>query len=167
MIPASRATAPVLKEPALAQRDEFRQVAGILGGTGVLHRKISSALDAHRAIIDGMPGNTLRHLIANVRILHEAEFLQKALGISVRTWQRRNDEPAKPLSQELGSRAWKFAQILNKSSEIFGSQSAAEQWLITPAIGLDQHRPIDLIATPAGVRLVEDLLERMDYGVYA
>ncbi|TIY10108.1 MAG: DUF2384 domain-containing protein, partial [Mesorhizobium sp.] len=40
-------------------------------------------------------------------------------------------------------------------------------WLERPAIGLDQRRPIDLLATPAGVELVEDYLERLEYGVYA
>ena len=36
-----------------------------------------------------------------------------------------------------------------------------------PAIGLDQRRPIDLLATPAGAKLVEDFLSRVEYGVYA
>jgi uncharacterized protein (DUF2384 family) len=31
---------------------------------------------------------------------------------------------------------------------------------------LNQRRPIDLIATPAGVEMVENFLERLDYGVY-
>ncbi|TIU87949.1 MAG: DUF2384 domain-containing protein, partial [Mesorhizobium sp.] len=31
----------------------------------------------------------------------------------------------------------------------------------------DQRRPIDLLATPAGVGLLEDYLERLEYGVYA
>jgi putative toxin-antitoxin system antitoxin component (TIGR02293 family) len=33
-------------------------------------------------------------------------------------------------------------------------------------MALDQRRPIDLLATPAGVQLVEDLLGRIQYGVY-
>ena len=47
-----------------------------------------------------------------------------------------------------------------------GSQQAAEQWLERPAVGLDQRRPIDLSSTPAGLALVEDFLERVEYGVY-
>jgi putative toxin-antitoxin system antitoxin component (TIGR02293 family) len=35
-----------------------------------------------------------------------------------------------------------------------------------PAIGLEQHRPIDLLTTPAGVEIVEDFLRRLEYGVY-
>jgi putative toxin-antitoxin system antitoxin component (TIGR02293 family) len=61
---------------------------------------------------------------------------------------------------------WKFAEILAKATDAFGSQEAAETWLETPAIGLDQRRPIDLLSTPAGVELVEDYLVRLGYGVY-
>jgi putative toxin-antitoxin system antitoxin component (TIGR02293 family) len=50
---------------------------------------------------------------------------------------------------------------------VFGSQEEAEQWLERPAIGLDRQRPIDLLATPAGIDLVEDHLNRIRYGVYA
>lgn len=87
--------------------------------------------------------------------------------MSLRTFQRRKDAPDKPLSQEQSGRTWKFAEILAKATEVFGSQEEAEQWLERPAIGLDQRRPIDLLATPAGVELVEQYLTRLAYGVYA
>lgn len=87
--------------------------------------------------------------------------------MSLRTYQRRKDAPAKPLSQEQSGRAWKFAEILTKATAVFGSQAEAERWLESPAIGLDQRRPLDLLSTPAGVELVEDHLARLEYGVYA
>ena len=60
------------------------------------------------------------------------------------------------MSFEQSGRAWKFADILAKATGVFGSQAEAEQWLDRPAIGLDQHRSIDLLTTPAGLELVED-----------
>jgi putative toxin-antitoxin system antitoxin component (TIGR02293 family) len=87
--------------------------------------------------------------------------------MSVRTFQRRKDMPAKLLSQEQSGRTWKFAEILAKATDVLGSQDEAEQWLERPAIGLDRRRPIDLLATPAGVELVEQHLTRLEYGVYA
>lgn len=86
--------------------------------------------------------------------------------MSLRTWQRRRRRN-KPLSQEQSGRAWKFAEILAKATDIFGSQAEAEQWLERPAVGLDQRRPIDLLGTPPGVELVEDHLDRLEYGIYA
>jgi hypothetical protein len=46
-----------------------------------------------------------------------------------------------------------------------GSLATAEQWLERPAIGLNQRCPIDLLATSAGVELVEDLIGRIAHGV--
>ena len=61
----------------------------------------------------------------------------------------------------------KLAEVLAKATSILGSKEEAEHWLERPAIGLNQHRPIDLLATPAGVELVEDFLVRLEHGVYA
>jgi putative toxin-antitoxin system antitoxin component (TIGR02293 family) len=82
--------------------------------------------------------------------------------MSQRTFQRQKIAPAKPLTPEQ-----RFAEILAKATTVFGSQDEAEQWLERPAIGLDQRRPLDLLATPAGVKLVDDHLERLEHGVYA
>ena len=71
------------------------------------------------------------------------------------------------MSQEQSGRTSKFAEILAKATSVFGSREEAEQWLERPAIGLDQRRPIDLLATPAGVSIVEEFLERLAYCVYA
>jgi putative toxin-antitoxin system antitoxin component (TIGR02293 family) len=61
----------------------------------------------------------------------------------------------------------KLAEILAKATAVLGSQQEAERWLEQPAIGLDQRRPIDLLATPAGAKIVEDFLTRAEFGVYA
>jgi putative toxin-antitoxin system antitoxin component (TIGR02293 family) len=63
-------------------------------------------------------------------------------------------------------RARKFPEILAKATRVLGSQEEAGRWLRRPAIGLDQQRPIDLLTTPAGVKLVEDYLGRLEYDVY-
>lgn len=57
-------------------------------------------------------------------------------------------------------------EILKRASEILGSQEAAQRWMSTPAMGLAQQRPIELLSTPEGVALVEELLGRMKYCVY-
>ncbi len=56
--------------------------------------------------------------------------------------------------------------LLLRASRVLGSQEAAERWLEHPAIGLDRRRPIDLLATPSGAKMVEDYLTRIEYGVY-
>lgn len=144
------------------------RAANLLGGPGTFKRRLTTTLDAHEMILSGFPGKALVRLSENVAIVRRADTFEKALGLSLRTFQRhKKDGAARKLSQEQSGRAWKFAEILEKATDVFGSRAEAELFLERPAIGLDQKRPIDLLATPAGVELVETHLERIRYGVYA
>jgi len=144
----------------------FEPVVAILGGRKVLKRTLRRPLDAHQLLLEGLPSAALTHLVESLALLNDPASLEKAVGISLRTFQRRKANPAKLLNQEQSGRTWKFAEILAKATAVLGSRAEAEQWLERPAIGLEQHRPIDLLATTAGVEVVEDHLERMKYGVY-
>lgn len=145
---------------------ELQRVAAMLGGAKILQRELRSPLDAHEMLLQGLPGRALSYLVENLVVLGRTASLEKAIGMSLRTFQRRKDAPSKPLSQEQSGRTWKFAEILAKATDVLGSQDEAEHWLERPAMSLDQRRPIDLLATPAGVELVEDLLGRIEHGVY-
>ncbi|AHG48482.1 antitoxin (plasmid) [Rhizobium leguminosarum bv. trifolii CB782] len=146
---------------------ELQKIEALLGGSRILSRRLTNALDAHELLLHGLPASALDHLVDTLVVIGKNESLEKAVGMSLRTWQRRKDTPSKPLSREQSGRAWKFAEILAKATDIFGSQAEAEQWLERPAVGFEQRRPIDLLGTPAGVELVEDHLDRLEYGVYA
>jgi putative toxin-antitoxin system antitoxin component (TIGR02293 family) len=56
--------------------------------------------------------------------------------------------------------------ILEQAIRIMGSKEGVEDWLRQPAIGLNQQRPIDLLTTIDGTKIVEEFLERIGYGVY-
>ena len=139
----------------------------VLGGKKVLSRPVVSRLEAHDLIETGLPSTALEHLMKGVSILSvDHHGLEKALGISVRTYQRYKVKPERRLSPEQSGRTWKFAEILGRAIEIFGSLQEAEEWLDRPAMALDQRKPIDLLSTPAGVETVEQHLTRLEYGVY-
>lgn len=142
------------------------RVASVLGGAQVFRPPPDSPLEAHEMLERGMPAEAVTYLVKSLSVLGISEPLERALGMSLRTLQRKAAGSQKPLNSEQSGRTWKFAEILAKATDVFGSQEAAETWLETPAIGLDQRRPIDLLSTPAGVELVEDYLVRLDYGVY-
>jgi|SRR6516165_6038775 putative toxin-antitoxin system antitoxin component (TIGR02293 family) len=154
------------RETPTSEAAELQRVAALLGGARILRHELRNTLDAHEMLVQGLPGKALSYLVDNLLILQKNASLEKAIGMSLRTFQRHKDAPAKPLSQEQSGRTWKFAEILANATSVLGSQEAAERWLECPAIGLDQRRPIDLLGTPAGVELVEDFLERLEYGVY-
>lgn len=146
--------------------DNFKRAAELLGGDRVLRQSVSSMLDVHVLLLKGLPVAALNVLVSNLHSLRDPERLEKATGMSLRTFQRRREADSKPMSQEQSGRTWKFAEILSRAIGVFWALAAAERWLEQPVMGLDGHRPLDLLATPAGVDLVEQFLTRLEYGVY-
>jgi putative toxin-antitoxin system antitoxin component (TIGR02293 family) len=151
---------------SVSEAADIKKAANLLGGSRVLHRELRHPLDVHEALSRGLPREALAYVITHVSVLNSQALFEQAIGVSRRTSQRFKLTPNKPLSTEQSGRLWKFAEILAKATEVFGSQKEAERWLEQPAIGLEQRRPIDLLATPAGIKLVEDFLGRLEYGVY-
>jgi putative toxin-antitoxin system antitoxin component (TIGR02293 family) len=140
-------------------------VIDLLGGQRTLQAPVSSKLDAHELIMKGLPGAALVNVVRRVRTLKPIE-VTRAVGVSLRTLQRRSHAPRARLSREQSGRTWKFAEILAKATAVLGDQTQAERWLAMPAIALDRRRPVDLLSSPAGNELVEQLLGRMEHGVY-
>src|SRR5260370_19211550 len=94
----------------------FKLVVDILGGPKVLKWKLRSPLDAHELLLRGLPGAALTYLVNSLVLLHDPVSLEKAVGISFRTFQRRKADPPKLLSPEQSGRAWKFAARLGKAT---------------------------------------------------
>lgn len=145
---------------------DLERVASLLGGQQVLRHPLRSQIDAHQMIDKGLPGRALFFLVTHFSSLGQGPSLEKALGMSWRTYQRRQTDLEKPLSPEQSGRTWKFAEVLARATAVLGSKEAAEEWLECPAMGLDNRRPIELLSTPAGVEMVEDFLRQLEYGVY-
>jgi len=151
---------------ALPGRTELQQVSALFGGRQTLRRALKNPLDAHDLLVAGLPGDALMHLLGKLGALKSSPSLEKALGMSLRTIQRRKEHPDRVLDREQSSRTWKFAEILARATEVMGSQAEAEEWLARPAMGLDGRRPIDLLESAAGTEIVEEFLTRLEYGVY-
>ncbi len=147
---------------------EFERVAALFGGPNVLKHSLSNQIEAHEMILQGIPSRALEKLLTRLLIINLADnAFESALGMSERTFQRYKLDHTRTLSTEQSSRTWNFARILTKAISVLGSQVEAEKWMIQPAMGLDNRRPIDLLATAAGSELVQEFLDRLDYGVYA
>lgn len=151
---------------ATPDRTELQQVSALFGGRQTLRRAVQNPLDAHDLLVAGLPGGALLHLLGKLGALKSSPSLEKALGMSLRTIQRRKERPDQVLDREQSSRTWKFAEILARATEVMGSQAEAEEWLARPAMGLDGRRPIDLLESAAGTEIVEEFLTRLEYGVY-
>ena len=61
----------------------------------------------------------------------------------------------------------RFARLLGKAVGVLESEENARQWLSSPQFGLGGAIPLEYARTEVGAREVENLLGRIEYGVYS
>jgi putative toxin-antitoxin system antitoxin component (TIGR02293 family) len=153
---------------AVQVESDVGRAVGLLGGEKAMHARVRNAMDAHEVLLKGLPADALLHLVSAVTFLERGDALKKAVGLSLRTLQRHKARNTPQLlSVEQSNRAWRFAEIFAHAINVMGGEEAAEIWMNKPAIGLSNRKPVDLLATSAGVEAVEEYLTRLEYGVYA
>jgi putative toxin-antitoxin system antitoxin component (TIGR02293 family) len=142
-----------------------RETAELLGGRKVLHDDVTSEVEAHRLVLEGLPAGAMTGLIASLGAMSAGSVLS-ALGVSQRSFARRKASPKGRLPSDESGRLWQLAGVVAQAARVFGSKDEAEHWLERPAAPLGGEKPIELVRTPPGVQLVKQYLTRIEYGVY-
>ncbi len=115
------------------------------------------------AVKEGLPTRTFTAL---ARMLSVSEaMLARATGISSTTLTRR--KRAGQLSPEESEHVLRIAQLLDVATRVFEDVESAADWLKTKNLSLGGRTPLDYAETEIGAREVENLLGRIDYGVYS
>jgi putative toxin-antitoxin system antitoxin component (TIGR02293 family) len=111
----------------------------------------------------GLPVQELKDLQASLDV--PMEKLVPMLGISKATLHRR--KAGGRLGPAESDRVVRFARLMGKAVEVLQSEENARQWLTLPQFGLGGAVPLEYAETEVGAREVEDLLGRIEYGVYS
>ena len=111
----------------------------------------------------GLPVQELMDLQASLKV--PMEKLVPRLGISKATLHRR--KATGRLDPAESDRVMRFARLMGKAVEVMESENSARQWLTSPQFGLGGAVPLDYADTEVGAREVEDLLGRIEYGIYS
>ncbi len=122
--------------------------------------------DLYRVAVSGVTLKAVLDFSQSVDLLSSDSTLMKLVGISGRTIRRRLKNPHERLNAEQSARAIRGALLLDQAVRTIGSLELAEEWMLTPSIGLDGGKPIDLLENSIGAQLVGDYLTRLEYGVY-
>lgn len=96
--------------------------------------------------------------------LTDAELYALVVPRRTLAHRRARDEP---LSREESDRAVRLARITALAEEVFGDDDKASRWLRKPKRRFDGRTPLQLLATEAGARLIEEALYRIDHGLAA
>lgn len=116
-----------------------------------------------KAIENGLPVTVVRDLVADPAVT--IADLARVIGPR-RTLDRRLKENAR-LTAEESDKFTRFLSILQLTTHIFGTRAEAMGWLGTPKRRFEGERPLDMLRTDAGARLVEELLQQSRHGFMA
>lgn len=119
------------------------------------------------ALIDTVKGGLpTSSFTALARLLRVSEArLAGVTGISGSTLARRKRDGK--LAPPEGEHVVRIARLLERATRLFGDVEAAAEWLRSANTSLGGSTPLDLADTEIGAREVEDLLGRIEYGVYS
>ncbi len=134
-----------------------------LGGKGVLRERqatFAAVIDKARA---GFPYATLEAIATRFEIPQET--LVHILHLPARTLARRKKSGR--LSADESDRLLRLARVVARAEEVFGSQERAGGWLRGPVRALGGVRPLDLLDTDLGAQQVDQVLGRIEHGVYS
>lgn len=91
--------------------------------------------------------------------------LGELLGMSRATLHRR--KKAGHLDRLESDPLMRFGRLLEQAADAFGGEAGARSWLTAPAIAFLGDCPLDFADTETGAREVEDLIGRLEHGVFS
>ena len=138
-------------------------VTELLGGRKVLGRKVNSQLELIPLLREGLPYEAFEAVTGKLDISIEAA--STSLRLARRTLARRKEQ--KRLDGQESERIVRLADIAARAVTILGTLEKAKLWLTNKNRALGSVAPITLLDTDVGSRAVEDVLLRIEHGVYS
>ena len=137
-------------------------VVEALGGTGVFRGANEPTPDELRERINqGLPYRSFESVRERLQLtMPEAATV---LRMPARTLARRKQ--ARRLDADESDRLYRLVRVAAHAMAVFGSEDKVAAWLRRPNRALNGEMPVALLDTDLGVRQVEDVLGRLEYGL--
>lgn len=138
-------------------------VAERLGGRRALKRVVDSDFDLVEAIEGGLPIAAVESVIRD-GTFSAGEIYE--LVLPRRTLTHRKEKRQR-LTAEESDRLTRAVRVAACAEEAIGNVEKAARWLRKPNRALLGKRPLDLLESDVGARMVEQVLGRIEYGLGA
>jgi putative toxin-antitoxin system antitoxin component (TIGR02293 family) len=134
-----------------------------LGGKGVLRERQATYAAVIARARAGLPYAALEAIATRFAI--PQDLLVRILHLPPRTLARRKKSGR--LGADESDRLLRLARVVARAAEVLGSDERAGAWLRAPVLALGSVRPLDLLDTDLGAQQVEQVLGRIEHGVYS
>ena len=135
----------------------------LVGAASILHLQATSFAELRDAVRNGLPYSAFVALTKQLEI--SPQHFTTVFGIPPRTVARRKE--ARYLSPQESDRLYRVSRAVSQAVEVLGSIEKARGWLKAPNRGLGCELPLDLLDTEIGARQVEEVLLRLNYGIFS
>jgi putative toxin-antitoxin system antitoxin component (TIGR02293 family) len=116
-----------------------------------------------RLLKKGLPASAFEKLQEEIDV--PVMTLAAVTKIAPRTLTRRKKE-GRLLTDE-SERVLRLSMLFARAKEVLGDIGHARQWFKSPKIALGGKTPLEYADTEPGAREVEDLLGRLEHGVFS
>lgn len=98
-----------------------------------------------------------------VKLYGNHHYLAEIVDLNLKTIHKYQSQNIN-LSPARSELLLKLIALYKKGVTVFGNQKSFLNWLSKPAYGIDNYKPFEVIKTSDGIGLVEEELDRIQYG---
>lgn len=138
-------------------------IVEVLGGWKILKRSVSTQDQLREAVRAGLPYASLEAVMGELGLARTEAA--DAIHLPPRTVARRKKE--QKLQADESDRLVRLARLAAQGADVLGDKEKAATWLRRPNRALGGKIPLELLDSDIGVRQVEEVLGRIEHGVYS
>jgi putative toxin-antitoxin system antitoxin component (TIGR02293 family) len=136
------------------------KVAVVMGGVMTLKTTVISTRDLAKAVTSGLPKQSLKRTVQ--RVFSEPKQVNELVYklVPEATYKRRTR-----LTQGESEKTERLARVIAAAEHVWEDDQAARLWLTTSHPELGDQTPVDCAMSELGAREVEELLDKLFYGL--
>lgn len=128
------------------------------------HKNFKTGFDAITLSEEGISKSSIDQLTTHLGI-SKKYMAEDVLGISVKTIERKNANSK--MDKRSSSHALEIARVVQHAYRVFGDEHKLRKWLNAENRSLNNQKPVSLFATLTGLGMVNDILGRIEEGIYS
>lgn len=129
----------------------------------MIGHSLKTELDLYEASRIGLPKLALLHLVSNLGV--SMRSMAQLLGVAYRTIQRKGKQDL--LDHSTSEQILQIAQVYCRGQDVFESSQNFRAWMNAQNAALGGKKPIELLPSRYGARMVLTILGRVEHGVYS
>lgn len=153
-------------QPGVAQvasKSANNKINHWLGGNSLLS-PISSEFDLINASGKGIAKASVDEL-ANYMGISRKAMAEDIFDLSVKTMERKS--PKDKMDRRTSAHALEIAKIMQHAFEVFEDEEILKHWINKENKALNGIKPVALFSTLTGLNMVNDVLGRIEEGIYS